>query len=560
MNKNKITEKIHSFKVYKQFLLIFFFGGIVPLLITTICIISIFIREMKKDAVNQFSTANDVVNAEVIKRVNNIDMVISSLSNNYELQSFMLEDYGSPYTFYMAFRKIHSSIVLLTQMYSEIDKIEFYHDNQSMTSGSEFIYEKDFEEKFEELLKNQDISKRVILMEDPNYISIYKRYSLFGEHPRYNTILKVTVPKSCFDDVFTSDTIHYELVKDHMVLSENNVKITSKYALKQKLAPMNGTLFNGYYIQASIDERILYDRLYELFFMQLLIILVCCLFSIFVVYRLICFITVRLTGLARHMEEQKHELTPYVCKRYSDEVGILIDNYNTMVEDINKLIIEKGKNELRKKQYEIESVNAKYYVLCSQINPHFLSNTLNCIRMNCIVKEELETADILGNLSKMFRSTMIYTDAFAAVWQEIELVDNYLRIQKFRFKDKLEYSIIVDKEARELQIPRMILQPLVENSCSYGLQSKKEGGSIQVYAYFRDSNLVLIVTDDGVGIEENKLNQIKQDMNNMQITDSHIGIASVYKRLKLQYRERLEFTIENKDSGGLLIMIKIAQT
>ena len=233
-----------------------------------------------------------------------------------------------------------------------------------------------------------------------------------------------------------------------------------------------------------------------------------------------------------------------------DEIGSLSKHFNEMAAGIEQLIEDVYQSRLSQKETEIE-------LLKMQINPHFLYNTLDMITWMLRMRDEKDIAEITVSLGKFLRAS-IKQDAFVTVRVELETVKNYLTIQKYRFQDKLAVVTDIDKEMEEDLIPGFILQPLVENAVTHGVEPKCGPGNIQILGIKRDGMLLFTVSDDGVGIEEARIDEILSQCVDKSFKD-HIGIQNVWQRLHSYYGEQMLFQMKSVVGKGTSITIGIPE-
>lgn len=199
---------------------------------------------------------------------------------------------------------------------------------------------------------------------------------------------------------------------------------------------------------------------------------------------------------------------------------------------------------------ELALMQARVDALISQINPHFLFNTLNTV--SSLVRFDPDTArTVVLKLSNILRRRLKAQVHFSPLRQEIEFIDDYLDIEVVRFgRDKLQIHKEIDPEALDVVIPSMILQPLVENAIRHGIGPKIEGGTITLRARRNNGKLAIEVSDDGVGIPEEKRHEVY---------DSGIGISNVRERLKVLYGPDFSFDIDSKPGRGTSIRFEIPE-
>lgn len=225
-----------------------------------------------------------------------------------------------------------------------------------------------------------------------------------------------------------------------------------------------------------------------------------------------------------------------------DEISILSNTFNLMVEKIKSLLEEvRRKTELEKE--------AQFLALQSQINPHFLFNTLNIIAKTSIIEGADQTCDLIESLSDLLRYTLRNPSSHVQLQEEIQYLREYISIQKTRFSDRVEFIENIDESLLNYKIPLLSLQPIVENAFKHGLEGKEEGGKI-VFNLAEKGNYILIeIEDNGKGFSHHYPIQSK--------TSSSIGLHNVIERLKLFYKNKGLLFFYNKSSGGAIIKIII---
>lgn len=266
----------------------------------------------------------------------------------------------------------------------------------------------------------------------------------------------------------------------------------------------------------------------------------------------------RVRLLYKHMKLVKYEQFENIdMYEGKDEIGGLIRSFNLMTEKIRNLINDVYKLEIQKKDLELERVRAELNYLESQVDPHFLFNTLNAILVICKKYKYEEVTDVIRNLALILRRLLSWKDDLITVEEEISFIEMYLQIEKFRFQSRFTYDLDIDPDVLNCRIPKMSIQALVENSCKHGLQSVKGPRKIKVSATMNDACLLIVVTDNGKGIEKEKLNWIESHLQSDQDSGKNIGLRNVYKRLMMYYDGRARFAIESTEYEQTDITIQI---
>lgn len=272
--------------------------------------------------------------------------------------------------------------------------------------------------------------------------------------------------------------------------------------------------------------------------------------------------TKRITELSRVFKSvDSDHLIPMPCEDGKDEISSMIRNYNRMVERTNGLIETVYKNKIREQEMLVGRKNAELLALHSQINPHFLFNVLESIRMHSILKKENETADMVAKLAVMQRQYVEWGSDSVSILQEIEFVKAYLALQKYRFGERLNYDIEVERECEDFKIPKLTIVTFVENACVHGIESKSSPGWIFVRIVRQEEGMEIEIEDTGRGMPEDKIAKLQDNMRNANIEmlkgGGRVGIINACVRLKMVTENRVEFRVEGEEGVGTTVTIRI---
>lgn len=251
------------------------------------------------------------------------------------------------------------------------------------------------------------------------------------------------------------------------------------------------------------------------------------------------------------------------------ELDILTEAFTSMIRSIKKYINsikEKAELESRLRNEEMKLLKyenalkmSQLKVLQSQINPHFLFNTLNCINQAAIEENALKTEGLIGSVAGMLRYSLSMMNRNATLEEEITVVKQYMHIQETRYGEMIKFSIRIDMNLNKVKVPGMTLQPFVENAFIHGIEPKEEGGIIDIAIYEEGNRCIVVIQDNGCGIEEDMLEKItSEDYEQEHIGHTTgMGIKSVVKRLEILYSEKDLFSIESKKGSGTKIYLKL---
>ncbi|MCY9661803.1 sensor histidine kinase [Paenibacillus chondroitinus] len=227
---------------------------------------------------------------------------------------------------------------------------------------------------------------------------------------------------------------------------------------------------------------------------------------------------------------KKGDFSAQVKVRSRDEVGELGRQFNNMVMTIKELIDKKYKLEIRQKESELR-------ILQSQMDPHFLYNTLDMIRWTARLEKATETSQLIETLSLFFRMGQNSGKRYTTLPEELDFVHAYLDLQQKRMGSKLQFTLHMDEELNHAVLLKKIIQPLVENSIKHGF--KRGGGRIEVRCYKAEQDVLIDVVDSGVGFVKNKLEvirQVLQDRSGDEGIMNH-AICNIHERITLEYGE-----------------------
>ena len=232
-----------------------------------------------------------------------------------------------------------------------------------------------------------------------------------------------------------------------------------------------------------------------------------------------------------------------------NEIGSLTKSFDVMTHKIQELMEQNVHEQEEKRKSELKALQ-------SQINPHFLYNTLDSIIWMAEGKKNEEVVLMTASLARLLRQSISNEDEVVPIANEVEYARGYLTIQKMRYKDKLEFQIEVDSSILYIPLIKLVLQPIIENAIYHGLKYKESKGLLIVKGFMKDGNAVLQVIDDGVGMDEETLAHI-YDKHKVNYHSNGVGVYNVQKRLKLYYGEDYGITYTSELGKGTTATITI---
>lgn len=291
------------------------------------------------------------------------------------------------------------------------------------------------------------------------------------------------------------------------------------------------------------------------FIQQILFFLI---FSIVMLYllRQLTFPIIRLAKTARKVEANNLDVRSEVKGR--DEIGQLGLSFDKMLDRIKEMVQQIEWEQDRKRIVELELLQA-------QINPHFLFNTLNSIRLQVMMKGENEIAQIIGSLSTLLRMTINRNNEFLPLHEEVSTVEHYMKLMNYRHLEGVRLTINLASDTLLESIPRFTLQPLIENAYIHGLSQKH--GEISVSSRKQGTSLYITVQDNGKGMTEDELRNVLslfkekvEEESSSLLTHEHasgIGLRNIHERLKIIYGSAYAIDLESAPGRGLKITLKL---
>lgn len=324
--------------------------------------------------------------------------------------------------------------------------------------------------------------------------------------------------------------------------------------------PLSGIL-DGWSMIGVADADTVMEELEQTTVQTGVLLAVIILFSASITILLIRPYTSRLRVLSNRMEGfDETDFSPIRTKTMNDEVEIVISSFNQMMDHMNTLINEVYALNIQKKELELERMRARMNLLISQVNPHFLFNTLNAILVISERNHYQEVSWIIEHLAIMMRKLLDWREDQVCVREEAEFIQMYLDIEKLRFSSQFDFSIEVDGEVEDFRIPKMSVQPLVENACKHGIHKKSGHGYVRVSVRKKSDSVVVRVVNTGSRLTPQRIQELRESIfHENQEEGKGVGLRNVYNRLLLYYKDAAEILMESNDEEtcfGFLIHLE----
>lgn len=351
------------------------------------------------------------------------------------------------------------------------------------------------------------------------------------------------VPMSLLDSSTNEILIKNEIYDDYIIDRDPNEIVVQEVIKKDKLI-----------LYAFIRKDLILSRFNSSIVSTTFIISIIVLISIITAIYFSRAITAPLHELFLCMKKVgKGDFAPTYPSTKYNEVDYLITRFKTMVNEVDDLVTTVGRQ-------ESENVEAKFQALQAKINPHFLYNTLDVIRSIALEYNHKDISDMTLSLSRLFRYNVGDLKETNSLGKEIEYIKDYLKIQDYRFGDRIKTYFEIDEKYKDIQITRFILQPIIENAFKYGLELRGKGGILRITTKQEGEILTISIFDNGPGVTPDVLKRLKNSLseepNIKSVTKAH-GLDNVNLRMKLLYGEEYGLDIDSVEGKWTRMDIKI---
>lgn len=591
--KGSIHVKLHfnlnHVRLRNKMLIVYVFSVFLPIVLTNVIFYNVTTNNVKNQRMKDISRAVDQINNEFRSEVEDAVTISSVFYTDYNLNEILETDYKEPAAYVEAydtyFRRILNSY---TPVYTSIQNIKIFVENPTMlhSGGIGFLSDEMKQTDWYRLLQKKNSAYPIFIrtqQEDflksdgnavRNTFSIIREMNYFESKNNWKKYLKIDLKTSTIEQIFQNQNLQGNI---YLVNDKGQVEFTTDPAVDWRVEsinfdamefPTDAIAFQANYSYVSYLENwriigtISEEEVLKSVRQSREFVIVLAFLNIFIPTAIILWITrslnMRLVQILRHMKKVKNQHFDTIKEgEYRDEIGQLTSEFNRMTIQVKSLIDDVYIADIQTKTLELERRKAQLNALQSQINPHFLFNALETIRMRSLIKDEAETAKIIHNMAKIFRTSLTWGKDRVMVSEEVEFINCFLEIQKYRFEDRMVYEIDIDPAAKGCMVPKMMFLPFVENASIHGIEPLKHGGLIQVKVERAEEELIFSITDNGIGMDEEKVQKLYRYLDSEEELGERIGVQNVIYRLKLIYGDRFQIVIQSSPGQGTFIQVKV---
>lgn len=350
-------------------------------------------------------------------------------------------------------------------------------------------------------------------------------------------VISSTDKKSLYDVFMEKDTLEEKY-------QENS---TGYYWEKNKMYSYYYSPVLKQFLIVQIPFSIFWENVSGIFILAICVIIMCLVFSIFfgrMQKKYIVNPVFEMVDAFKKLENE--EFLPVTWNDREDEIGILQKRYNKMVVRLDTLINQVYRANAEKSEAQLRA-------LTEQINPHFLYNTLDSIHWKAIRNRDSEVAEQILALSDVYRYLLNKGQEFISIKDEADFHERYLYLMRMRFGNRLAYESFIESNAEKIEIPKLIIQPLLENAIVHGIEPIEEGGRITLQIGLDKNVLKILIEDTGVGFGKD----IDLHEDEIETLQGAFALKNINKRLKLYYKERYSYHVQSSEAGGSRVEILI---
>ena len=575
----KLERWMNNYKLNKKLLFLYVVCVLLPLIVTDSVVIYIALHT--EEVKQQHMMENDV-NAVQFSFSNSIESaasVVKAVDTNEYIDNFLNEKYESSLSYFVACNKAKN--LLFNNIGGDSSRMTIYADNETITNGGKFSRLSSIkDEEWYQYMVQTGCNTCVYTYYDQSRspvvgakrkILFLRRMNCYGSG--CEKVVKIELDYSAL--VRGLVKMNYEspiyICSDGKILYSNDGKSSStgmdflpfiyedQVGYEKEMTVYGKTL----QIYALKSKANIVDSMLQNAPLILLLVLINAVFPLTFMVAINRSLTTRIRELGQAFESvDQDRLVSIACVRGKDEIGALMQNYNRMVDRTNELIQTVYKDRLKKQEMDIARQHAELLALHSQINPHFLFNALESIRMHSIIKQEYETADMVSKLAVMTRQNVDWGEELVEIRREMEFVEAYLGLQKYRFGDRLSYQLDVAEDCRELRLPKLTVVTFVENACVHGIERKTTPGWIFVRISRDEEELCIEVEDTGDGMDEQTVKILNEKLQNPSIEQlkdkSRVGMLNASLRIKMLTSGNYRISIESEQGVGTMIQLRLS--
>ncbi|GAA0181988.1 sensor histidine kinase [Clostridium sediminicola] len=572
-------------KSFKHKLIIYFSSIIIFLVVViSFTIIKVFSNQIISQSTHIISQKMDLVIKQIDSNISEILSYINPLRNNSYIENLLLNKPSdleedtirtkaiSKYlTHYSSDYNSITSIIAIDENMNILDPVYSSENFKSIINNDDEFHDfivKNYSNKFSKPSSFPIASDN---LEDKNRITYYLRFYNKSDYSglgyliinlKINTFFN-NIKNICMD---TFETTYIYDSKGNVIYQLGDIEFDKSIMEDNNAIEINKSMYSifrrkidsypDWTIVGIMPSKTIFGSLNDLIKSVILIGLI----FIFIVIVFSLYLSTKLSYPIHKIAEsmacfEKGEWPEKIEFKTNDEIETLINGFNKMVYDIKNLIDKVYIEEEEKKALEVAVVQSKLDLLQSQMNPHFIHNTLNTISYIAMKNEDVEVRNLIQNFNLLLRINMSIEKKYITISEEINYLQGYIKLQNYRYDNIIKFLIEAPEDILLYKIPKLLIQPLVENSIYHGISPKDSFGTIKVTFSRIDTNYLRIkIIDDGVGIKKDTLKDLLINRPSLAKKGSNnLSLSNVNKRLEMYFGKESQIKIFSNTGLGTSI-------
>lgn len=580
--REKLDVYLNNLKIKRKIFLLYFYCVMLPLVLTDTVICGMFIHDEKE--AREVRLKNMVKSVEYM--MNSAADEAAALSENIYfnkyINEFLNKEFSSGLDYYNQYQELLKDSLFDSSLGTSNAIITMYTDNPTVVNGGRFWKMESIKGKawYEEFLASGQEMQMYFYFEAsgttnlklPRKASFVRKLDRYKRDP-YQKLLKIDLDYTQINQnlIMANYEDRVYVCKDGKIIFSNSRKLNPQQDFEKIIGAnrKKGEYIESFHlfgqdldIYAIPKKDIFFQGILQHWLTVVLLILFNILIPCVFMQALRRTFTERLEILNRTINYRgQGKLEEIQGIQGTDEIAVLMRNYNSMVQENNDLIETVYKSRLKQQEINIARQKAELLALHEQINPHFLFNVLENIRMRSVLKQEYETAEMIEQLSIMERQYVEWGTDLLPIQEERKFVEAYLKLQKYRFGNRLSYTIEVEEGCEDYKIPKLSLVTFVENACVHGIEDKAAQCWIFVRVSQKQEELYMEIEDTGSGMPEEYLSILKEKMEHASIEmlkqKGSVGMVNACLRLKMYTEGQVKFVLESEEHVGTIVTISI---
>lgn len=580
--REKLDVYLNNLKIKRKIFLLYFYCVMLPLVLTDTVICGMFIHDEKE--AREVRLKNMVKSVEYM--MNSAADEAAALSENIYfnkyINEFLNKEFSSGLDYYNQYQELLKDSLFDSSLGTSNAIITMYTDNPTVVNGGRFWKMESIKGKawYEEFLASGQEMQMYFYFEAsgttnlklPRKASFVRKLDRYKRDP-YQKLLKIDLDYTQINQnlIMANYEDRVYVCKDGKIIFSNSRKLNPQQDFEKIIGAnrKKGEYIESFHlfgqdldIYAIPKKDIFFQGILQHWLTVVLLILFNILIPCVFMQALRRTFTERLEILNRTINYRgQGKLEEIQGIQGTDEIAVLMRNYNSMVQENNDLIETVYKSRLKQQEINIARQKAELLALHGQINPHFLFNVLENIRMRSVLKQEYETAEMIEQLSIMERQYVEWGTDLLPIQEERKFVEAYLKLQKYRFGNRLSYTIEVEEGCEDYKIPKLSLVTFVENACVHGIEDKAAQCWIFVRVSQKQEELYMEIEDTGSGMPEEYLSILKEKMEHASIEmlkqKGSVGMVNACLRLKMYTEGQVKFVLESEEHVGTIVTISI---